>query len=200
MARNIACWAFVVDRSLVVVVVWEVVNVMKYSPSQPTDRQWSPIPSTTWLQPEVGHRLSTSLLAIGRIWPQVMTAIGGESGYGAQPHPRFGQWRSPRGHLARKSQSTSDTTIHWSEHMIPLWIVGRRSPVGVSGRSSRKLVSALGATRLQNGAARTGLHTMAKAVLLGTTAIIWLESAFHARLLGSVPRGSRQLWTNNLLG
>jgi hypothetical protein len=84
--------------------------------------------------------------------------------------------------------------------MFPLWIVGRRSPVGVSGRSSRKLVSALGATGLQNGAARTGLHTMAKAVLLGTTAIIWLESAFHARLLGSVPRGSRQLWTNNLLG
>jgi len=70
--------------------------------------------------------------------------------------------------------------------MFPLWIVGRRSPVGESGRSSRKLVSALGATGLQNGAARTGLHTMAKAVLLGTTAIIWLESAFHARLLGSV--------------
>jgi hypothetical protein len=87
-----------------------------------------------------------------------------------------------------------------SEHMFPLWIVGRRSPVGVSGRSSRKLVSALGATGLQNGATCTGLHAMAKAVLLGTTAIIWLESAFHARLLGSVPRGSRQLWTNNLLG
>jgi hypothetical protein len=84
--------------------------------------------------------------------------------------------------------------------MFPLWTVGRRPPVGVSGRSSRKLVSAFGATGLQNGATSTGLHTMAKAMLLGTTAIIWLESAFHARLLGSVPRGPRQLWTNNLLG
>jgi hypothetical protein len=61
-------------------------------------------------------------------------------------------------------------------------------------------VSAFGATGLQNGAASTGLHTMAEAMLLGTTAIIWLESAFHARLLGSVSRRPRQLWTNNLLG
>jgi hypothetical protein len=29
---------------------------------------------------------------------------------------------------------------------------------------------------------------MAEAVLLGTATIIWLESAFHARLLGLVPR------------
>ena len=154
----------------------------------------------TWWQPLAGRPRGTSLQACCWIWLQAATAVGGESGCGARPHPRFDQWRSPHGQLARKSQSTSDTTIRLSEHMFPLWIVGRRSPVGVSGRSSRKLVSALGATGLQNGAARTGLHTMAKAVLLGTTAIIWLESAFHARLLGSVPRGSRQLWTNNLLG
>lgn len=156
--------------------------------------------STTWRRPVAEPLLSTSLQACGWIWLQATTVIGGESGCGAQLHPRFDQWRSPHGRLAGKSQSTSDTTIHLSEHMFPLWIVGRISPVGVSGRSSRKLVSALGATGLQNGAARTGLHTMAKAVLLGTTAIIWLESAFHARLLGSVSRGSRQLWTNNLLG
>ena len=172
----------------------------KLPPLPATDQQLRQGRSRTWHQPVVGHPLNTNLRAFGRIWLRARTAIGGESGCGAQPHPRFDQWRNPHGHLARKSQSTSDTTIHWSEHMFPLWIVGRRSPVGVSGRSSRKLVSALGATGLQNGAARTGLHTMAKAVLLGTTAIIWLESAFHARLLGSVPRGSRQLWTNNLLG
>ena len=176
------------------------VTFMKQPPLPATDPQLHRGLSRTWCPPEVAHPLNTNLQASGRIWLRTTTAIGGESGYGARPHPRFDQWRSPHGHQARKSQSTSDTTIHWSEHMFPLWIVGRRSPVGESGRSSRKLVSALGATGLQNGAARTGLHTMAKAVLLGTTAIIWLESAFHARLLGSVPRGSRQLWTNNLLG
>jgi len=170
-------------------------------PLLPTVGQRLPrVLSMTWPQPEVGHPLNTNLQACGRTWLQAASAVGGESGCGVQPHPRFDQWRSPHGHLARKSQSTSDTTIHWSEHTFPLWTVGRRSPVGVSGRSSRKLVSAFGTTGLQNGAARTGLHTMAKTMLLGTTAIIWLESAFHARLLGSVPRGSRQLWTNNLLG
>ncbi len=173
---------------------------MNWPPLPATDRPLHQVRSTTWRQPLVGLPLSTSLQAYGWISLQAATSVGDESGCGAQPHPRFDQWHSPHGHLARKSQSTSDTTIHWSEHMFPPWIVGRRSPVGVSGRSSRKLVSAFGTTGLQNGAARTGLHAMAKAVLLGTTAIIWLESAFHARLLGSVPRGSRQLWTNNLLG
>jgi hypothetical protein len=154
----------------------------------------------TWWQPLAGRPLDTSLRACCWIWLQAATVVGGESGCAARHRPRFDQWRSPHGRSARKSPSTSDTTIRWSEHMFPLWTVGRRPPVGVSGRSSRKLVSAFGATGLQNGAASTGLHTMAKAMLLGTTAIIWLESAFHARLLGSVPRGSRQLWTNNLLG
>ena len=49
-------------------------------------------------------------------------------------------------------------------------------------------MAALGATGLQNGTSCAGLHTMAKAMLLGTATIIWLESAFHARLLGLVPR------------
>lgn len=151
-------------------------------------------------QPSVERRPNTSLPAIGRIWLQATTEVGVEFDSAAQLHPRFAQWRSPHGLLVGKSQSTSGTTIHLSEHMFPLWIIGRKPPVGVSGRSSRKLVSALGATGLQNGAARTGLHTMAKTMLLGTATVIWLESAFHARLLVSVPRGSRQLWTNNLLG
>ena len=72
--------------------------------------------------------------------------------------------------------------------MFPPSTVGRISPVGVSGRSSRELVAALGATGLQDGTSCAGLHTMAEAVLLGTATIIWLESAFHARLLGLVPR------------
>jgi hypothetical protein len=177
-----------------------VVKVMKPPPLQRVGPLWPQGPSRTWFQPGVGPRPNTNLLAIGRTWLQVASAIGGEFGCAARHHPRFDQWRSPHGRSARKSPSTSDTTIHWSEHMFPLWTVGRKPPVGVSGRSSRKLVSAFGATGLQNGAASTGLHTMAKAMLLGTTAIIWLESAFHARLLGSVPRGPRQLWTNNLLG
>ena len=178
----------------------DVVIFMNWPPLPATDRPLRRGLSRTLPQLAVGHPPSTNPQASGGIWLQAATAVGDESGCGAQPHPRFDQWHSPHGRLARKSQSTSDTTIHWSEHMFPPWIVGRRSPVGVSGRSSRKLVSALGATGLQNGATCTGLHAMAKAVLLGTTAIIWLESAFHARLLGSVPRGSRQLWTNNLLG
>lgn len=200
MARNMACWIFVVGTSLVVTGACGVVNVMKPPPWQRVGPQWLQDPSRTWFQPGVGPRSNTNLLAIGRTWLQAVSAIGGECDCAARRHPRFGQWRSPHGHSAGKSPSTSDTTVHWSEHMFPLWTVGRTSPVGVSGRSSRKLVSAFGATGLQNGAASTGLHTMAKAMLLGTTAIIWLESAFHARLLGSVPRGPRQLWTNNLLG
>jgi len=154
----------------------------------PTDQRRHPIPSRTWFQPVAGLRPNTNPPAIDRTWLQGATSIGVESDCAARLRPRFGQWHSPHGHSAGKSPSTSDTTIHLSEHMFPLWIVGRRPPVGVSDRSSRKLVSAFGATGLQNGATGTGLHTMAKAMLLGTTAIIWLESAFHARLLGSVPR------------
>ena len=173
---------------------------MKPPPWQSVDQRWCPIPSRTWFQHVVGLQPNTSLLAIGQTWPLVATSFGDEFGCAARHHPRFGQWRSPHGRSSGTSQSTSDTTIHWSEHMFPLWTVGRTPPVGVSDRSSRKLVSAFGATGLQNGATGTGLHAMAKAMLLGATAIIWLESAFHARLLGSVPRGPRQLWTNNLLG
>ena len=199
IARNMACWVFVVDRTLVVVACG-VVKVMKLPPLQRVGPLWPQDHSRTLFQPVVGPRPNTNPLAIGRPWLPAASAIGGEFGCVARRHPRFDQWRSPHGRSAGKSPSTSDTTVHQSEHMFPPWTVGRRSPVGVSGRSSRKLVSAFGATGLQNGAASTGLHTMAKAMLLGTTAIIWLESAFHARLLGSVPRGPRQLWTNNLLG
>ena len=76
--------------------------------------------------------------------------------------------------------------------MFPLWRVGRRPPVGEFGRSSREPVTALVAARLQNGTARTGAHAMAKAMLLGTTTITWLESAFHARLLGETTKPGGQ--------
>ena len=76
--------------------------------------------------------------------------------------------------------------------MFPLWRVGRRPPVGEFGRSSREPVTALVAARLQNGTARTGAHAMAKAMLLGTTTIAWLESAFHARLLGETTKPGGQ--------
>ena len=200
MARNMACWVFVVDGSLVVMVACGVVTVMKPPPWQRVGPLWLQGPSKTSFQPVVGPRPNTNRLAIGRTWLQEASVIGDEFGCAARRHLRFDQWRSPHGRSVGKSPSTSGTTIHWSERMFPLWTVGRKPPVGVSGRASRKLVSAFGATGLQNGAASTGLHAMAKAMLLGTTAIIWLESAFHARLLGSVPRGPRQLWTNNLLG
>lgn len=154
----------------------------------------------SWIQHGVVHQPNTNLQAVAESEPRVTTSIAGEFGCAALHPQRFGQWHSPHGLLAKKSQSTSDTTIHSSEHMFPLEKVGRIPPVGVSGRSSRKLVTALSATGLQNCSSRTGLHTMAKAVLLGAATVIWLESAFHARLLGSVPRWSRQLWTNNLLG
>ena len=200
MARSIACWVFVVDRPLVVSDASGEVSVMKPPPWQRVGPLLLQDPSKSWHQPVIARQPNTNLLAIGQILHRTMSSIGGEFGCAARHHPRFDQWRSPHGHSAGKSPSTSDTTIHRSEHMFPPWTVGRRSPVGVSGRSSRKLVSALGATGLQNGAAGTGFHTMAKTMLLGTMAITGLESAFHARLLGSVPRGSRQLWTNNLLG
>ena len=53
-------------------------------------------------------------------------------------------------------------------------------------------MTALVAARLQNGTARTGAHAMAKAMLLGTTTITWLESAFHARLLGETTKPGGQ--------
>lgn len=157
-------------------------------------------------RPTTSTPLEVVLQPNTNLWGDAATALRGATSIAdvfgcAALHPqRFGQWHSPHGLLAKKSQSTSDTTIHSSEHMFPLGKVGRIPPVGVSGRSSRKLVPALSATGLQNCSSRTGLHTMAKAVLLGAATVIWLESAFHARLLGSVPRWSRQLWTNNLLG
>ena len=129
MARNMACWVFVVDRSLAVTVASGVVRVMRPPILLPTDRRWLPILPRTWFQLGVEPLPNTNLLAIGRTWLQEASVIGGEFGCAARHHPRFDQWRSPHGHSAGKSPSTSDTTVHWSEHMFPLWTVGRRPPV-----------------------------------------------------------------------
>jgi len=47
-------------------------------------------------------------------------------------------------------------------------------------------VAALGPTGLQDSSTRAGAHAIAEAMLLGATAVIWLECALHARLLDRV--------------
>src|SRR5688572_20003756 len=59
----------------------------------------------------------------------------------------------------------------------------RKRPVPGCARSSRQLVAALGAAGLQHGPAGTGAHPATKAVLAGTTSVVWLVGALHATLL-----------------
>lgn len=55
-------------------------------------------------------------------------------------------------------------------------------------------LTALSATRGQDAAAGTGAHTRAEAVLLGTTAVVWLEGALrHVKISGSWPMIGRRL-------
>lgn len=66
IARNMACWVFVVERSLVVKAAWGLVMVMKPPPLPRVGQQWPQGHSKTWFQHVVGHLPNTSLPAIGR--------------------------------------------------------------------------------------------------------------------------------------
>ena len=66
---------------------------------------------------------------------------------------------------------------------------GRRCARGYA-RSSREAMAALGAAGLQHGAAGPGAHAGAKAVLLGTAAVVGLVGALHAALLRRPERAS----------
>ena len=50
-------------------------------------------------------------------------------------------------------------------------------------------MTALGPTRLQHGSTSPGAHAVAKAMLLGTAAIVWLKCALHRVSLLRLPPG-----------
>ncbi|MFM1761146.1 MAG: hypothetical protein RL478_756, partial [Actinomycetota bacterium] len=98
-----------------------------------------------------------------------------------------GQWHSQYGHFLANHQATTSTITRESEHMFPLWTIGKRLPGDGFDRSSGKPVTTLCPARLQNRATGAGTHAMAKTMLLGAATIVWLESTFHAPLLSSAP-------------
>ena len=129
----------------------------------------------------------TSQATIERCESRKGLVIGALCGFARPLHPPGGQWRSQYGHFQENYRAVTNTTTHESEHMFPLWTIGKRLPGDGFDRSSGKPVATLCPARFQNRTACAGTHTMAKTMLLGAATVVWLESTFHAPLLSSAP-------------
>ncbi len=135
----------------------------------------------------VSRQSSTSRVAIGCFGKQKEPVIGVLCGFAQQLHPPGAQWHSQYGHFQGNYQAVTNTTTRESEHMFPLWTIGKRLPGDGFDRSSGKPVATLCPARFENRTACAGTHAMAKAMLLGAATVVWLESTFHAPLLSSAP-------------
>lgn len=104
---------------------------------------------------------------------------------------RRGRWRTPLWAARPRDRSDSCTTAHRPGFVAHHAKPARWCSVPGFARSSRQTVATLGAACLQNGAATTGAHTVAKAVLTGLAPIVRLVGALHATLLR---RPQHELW------
>ena len=139
------------------------------------------------LTPLESPQSGTNPVVIERYGSRKGLVIGALYGFAQRLHPPGGQWHSRYGHFQANYQAVTNTTTRESEHMFPLWTIGKRLPGDGFDRSSGKPVTTLCPARLQNRATGAGTHAMAKAMLLGAATIVWLESTFHAPLLSSAP-------------
>jgi hypothetical protein len=139
------------------------------------------------LTPLESPQSGTSLVVIERYGSQKGLVIGVLYGFARRLHPPGGQWHSQYGHFQENYQAVTNTTTRESEHMFPLWTIGKRLPGDGFDRSSGKPVATLCPARFENRTACAGTHAMAETMLLGAATVVWLESTFHAPLLSSAP-------------
>ena len=139
------------------------------------------------LTPLESPQSGTSLVVIERYGSQKGLVIGVLYGFARRLHPPGGQWHSQYGHFQENYQAVTNTTTRESEHMFPLWTIGKRLPGDGFDQSSGKPVTTLCPARFKNRTACAGTHAMAETMLLGAATVVWLESTFHAPLLSSAP-------------
>ena len=139
------------------------------------------------LTPLESPQSGTSLDVIEHSWSRKGLVIGVLCGFAQQRHLPGAQWHSQSGHFQGNYQAVTNTTTRESEHMFPLWTVGKRLPGDGFDRSSGKPVTTLCPARVKNRTACAGTHAMAETMLLGAATVVWLESTFHAPLLSSAP-------------
>lgn len=78
-----------------------------------------------------------------------------------------------------QDQQAQNTTQSPREHEHLLALNDEKQRVRECVRSSGEAVAALGAAVFENFTTGTSAHTVAKTVLFGSTAIVWLEGTLH---------------------
>lgn len=105
--------------------------------------------------------------------------VADEVDYGARQSRFCDLAHIPHGAAGKFHQESWCKTTQRTEHGPRRGEPAQRPSVFGYDRSMAEAVATLGATSLQNGAASTGGHTMAKAVFTAFLAIVWLKGALH---------------------
>ena len=119
-------------------------------------------------------------------------AVVDAHGCASQHYLPIGQWHTPRGGQEVWGLPGRRPRVRQRAHrFLPVGDAQRRL-FGKFFLSSREAVAALGPARLQHRATGPGAHAMTKTVLLGSPAIVGLESSLHGRLLNAAPMHQRR--------
>lgn len=125
------------------------------------------------------HQSHTSQAADHRGEISQVHEVVGANGCGARRSRLCAQARNPHGVVGKFYREAWCKTTQQTEHGPHRGEPAQRPSVFGYDRSMAETVATLGATSLQNGAAGTGGHTVAKAVLTALFAIVWLKGALH---------------------
>jgi hypothetical protein len=152
-----------------------------------TDRDRTSVRRMTVVRRRIARRSGTDRVRAVSTARGAALEAGAGCGCASPPGRRRGRLHMPPAVARREDRVRMCTTALRLGRAIPRELLARTRRGPGSGRSSGQTVPTLGPPRFDHGAATTGAHPGAEAMLLRTMQVVRLKGALHRK-----PPGSRQ--------